>query len=130
MRRYHWSFVVTDKRYLLPLAALVLALGLYFSFHLRDASQIARAGNFVVCIGVWMSMRYALRQGLNRVYDMRDEQPVLPGGQLNANWFNARTFAVGDAILQFWGFGVVVVGSVVWAYGDWILKHICPAAFD
>lgn len=126
----HWSFVVTDKKYMVLLAVLVLLAGLFLSYHLRDATQIARAGNFVVCIGVWMSMRYTLRQGTNRTYDVRDEQPVHPDGQLNANWFNARTFAVGDAILQVWGFALVFAGSVVWAYGDWFLKLVSPGEFN
>jgi hypothetical protein len=126
----HWSFIVTDKKYMVLLAVLVLLAGLFLSYRWRDATQLARAGNFVVCIGVWMSMRFTLRQGLSKTFDARDDQPVLPGGALNANWFNIRAFAQGDAVLQVWGFAVVLVGSAVWAYGDWILKQVSPGAFD
>jgi hypothetical protein len=128
MRR-HWSFVVTDKRYLLPLAALVLALGLYAAYHTRDAMHFARAGNFVVCIGVWMTMRYALREGINKHKDASRSHPTVQG-YLNSGYFNEITFSIGEAWLQIYGFVLVVIGSAVWAYGDWILKHICPAAFD
>jgi hypothetical protein len=59
----HWSFIVCDTRYLYPLAALILAGGVAASYFLKDASQLARAGNFIIGTGVWMTMRYTLREG-------------------------------------------------------------------
>jgi hypothetical protein len=125
----HWSFIVTDKKYLVPVAVVVLLAGLVLSYVRHDAMHFARAGNFVVCIGAWMSMRGTLREGLKRVHDARDSSPVYPDGRLNANWFNARIFAQGDAVLSLWGFAIVFVGSVVWAYGDLLLKWLSPASF-
>jgi hypothetical protein len=128
MRR-PWAFVVTDWRYLYLLAALVLAGGLYAAYHTRDAMHFARAGNFVVCIGVWMTMRYTLREGINKHKDASLSQPTIQG-YFNWRYFNEVTLSIGEAWLQIYGFALVVVGSAAWAYGDWILKHLTPAAFD
>jgi hypothetical protein len=131
MRR-HWSFIVTDTKYLYPLAGIVLALGLFLSFRWHDALQFARAGNFIVSIGVWMTMRSTLRDGINKTKDLLPTYgPTVPGtNQLNVAFFNSITFSIGDAWLQVYGFALVVIGSAVWAYGDAILKWIAPGAFN
>ncbi|RAN69381.1 hypothetical protein B5P43_36360 [Bacillus sp. SRB_336] len=124
----HWSFVVTDKRYLYVVAAVILVAGLVAAFLYQDASLFSRAGNFIIGTGVWMGMRYTLREGINRHKDASDESPVIAGTwQLNAAYFNRITFSIGDAQLQLHGFALVIFGSLVGSFGDLILKALFPA---
>jgi hypothetical protein len=131
----HWSFVVCDKKYLYPLVAVLLAAGLTAAFLLHDPVQFNRVGNFIIGTGVWMSMRYTLREGLERYKNLSDSLPTLPAAghpgvsQLNATFFNRGTFAIGDAQLQVHGFVLVILGSVVGSYGDAILRHLLPGRF-
>jgi len=129
----HWSFVVCDPRYLYPLAGLILAGGVAASYLLKDATQLARAGNFIIGTGVWMTMRYTLREGIQRTKNALDESPTLPGpGPLyavNAAYFNRITFSIGDALLQLHGFVLVIAGSLVSSYGDLLIKAMLPSWF-
>lgn len=126
----HWSFVVTDRRYLYPIAMLLLIAGLVAAFLSKDANDFTRAGNFIIGTGVWMSMRYTLREGINRRKDLSNSSPTVPGtNQINPQFFNQITFSIGDAQLQIHGFILVIVGSVVGSFGDLILKCIFPKYF-
>jgi len=127
----HWSFVVCDKKYLYPAAAFVLLLGLFVSFYFRDPTQLSRVGTFIIGIGVWMSLRYTLREGINRTKNRTDSSPVLPGtNRLNMKFFNQIAFSIGDAQLQIHGFVLVVIGSLLASYGDIALIQLFPGSFD
>src|SRR5260221_5136064 len=97
----HWSFVVCDKKYLYPVAVVLLTCGVLLAFFTRDPVHLNRVGNLIISTGVWMTMRYTLREGINRYRSEADASPVLTGTtQLNAAFFNKVTFAMGDAQLQ------------------------------
>lgn len=122
----HWSFIVTDKRYLYPIAAGILVAGILAAFAFKDASFFSRAGNFIIGTGVWMGFRYTLREGINR--HKKSDSLVIPGtNQLNADHFNSITFSIGDAHLQLHGFALVIIGSFVGSFGDLALKAVFPA---
>ena len=126
----HWSFVVCDKKYLYPFAGVLLGAGLLAALVWKDPVQFNRVGNLIIGTGVWMSMRYTLREGINRYKDAADDSPTVPRtNQLNAEFFNRIGFAIGDAQLQIHGFVLVIVGSVVGSYGDVILRHVFPVRF-
>lgn len=126
----HWSFVVTDKRYLYPLAFIILAVGLAAAFALREPNHFVRAGNFIIGTGVWMSMRHTLREGISRHKNHADSFPTRPGtNEMNSNFFNQAAYSVGDAHLQLHGFALVLVGSAAGSFGDLILRAICPSWF-
>ena len=87
-------------------------------------------GNLVIGTGVWMSMRYTLREGINKYKNMADSSPVVPGtNQLNVDFLNKVGFAIGDANLQLHGFALVVLGSVIGSFGDLILIRLFPGSF-
>ncbi|CAE6714040.1 hypothetical protein [Paraburkholderia haematera] len=126
----HWSFVVTDRRYLYPIAVLLLIAGLVAAFLSKDANNFTRAGNFIIGTGVWMSMRYTLREGINRRKDLSNSSPTFPGtNQVNPQFFNQIAFSIGDAQAQVHGFILVILGSVVGSFGDLILKCSFPGYF-
>lgn len=124
----HWSFIVCDKRILLSLTLIFLLSGLIYAFYFDDPSIFNRFGNFIIAIGVWMSMRYVFRDGLNRNEDARDSSPIYPDPkrtklvQLNTTYFNNITFSIGDAKLSVLGFILVVIGSIIGSFGDTIIN--------
>jgi len=124
----HWSFVVTDKKYLYTLVALLTVVGILAGIKLNDPTCFSRVGNFIIGIGVWMSMRYTLREGINKHKDLSKSSPTLPGNgplsQLNLKFLNEIAFSIGDAKLQLHGFFIVIYGSAVSSFGDIILKWI------
>lgn len=123
----HWSFVVCDKRYLYPLAILLLTAGVAAAIISRNPVHVNRAGNFIVGVGVWMSMRYTLREGITRCKDLSRSSPTVPGTTAaNSEFFNQIAFSIGDARLQVHGFALVVAGSVVGSVGDLILRVVVP----
>ncbi len=128
--RKHWSFVVTDKRVIYPLALALLAGGLLASFVKADPTYFPRVGNFIIGSGVWMSMRYTFREGIKKQRDLADHSPTTPGTRaLNSNFFNNITLSIGDAQLQLHGFALVLLGSTVGSFGDLLLKWLFPSAF-
>lgn len=126
----HWSFVVCDPRILYPTALLLLGGGIAAALICRDPSQFTRVGNFIIGTGVWMSLRFTLREGINKHKNLADTLPTVPGtGQLNSSFFNNITFSIGDARLQLHGFALVIAGSIVGSYGDVILRFLLPQHF-
>src|SRR3972149_9915879 len=97
----HWSFVVTDKKYLYPIVALLSVIGVVIGSKFDDPTYFSRVGNFIIGIGVWMSMRYTLREGINKHKDLSKTSPTPLGSghlsQLNAEFFNELAFSIGDA---------------------------------
>lgn len=128
--RRHWSFVVCDRKYLYPLALALVFAGIVAAFHFKDPTQINRVGSFMIGVGVWMSMRYTLREGINRHKNSSKNSPNIPGtNQLNIEYLNEIAFAIGDAQLQVHGFILVIFGSLVSSYGDVILTSLFSRSF-
>jgi len=126
----HWSFVVCDKKYVYPVAVMLLACGLWAAVGLKQPQHFNRAGNFIMAVGVWISMRHAFREGINRHKDHADTSPVIPGtNQLNPAFFNQIAFSIGDAQLQLHGFALVIIGSMVGSLGDVALRFGLPRLF-
>ncbi len=119
----HWSFIVCDPLYLYPITSILLLVGFLFANIMNDPEQLLRIGNFIIGVGVWMSMRSTLRNGLKKETNYNDNFPVIPNkGYLNSTWFNERTFEYGDAKLQIHGFVITIIGSIFASYGDYIFS--------
>jgi hypothetical protein len=124
----HWSFIVTDKKYLYPIVISLISLGFILALFLNDPTQFSRIGNFIIGIGVWISMRYTLREGINRSKNLLDNSPTIPSKgyfqQVNPEFFNKIAYQIGDAHLQIHGFILVILGSIIGSYGDLIIHFI------
>lgn len=116
-----WAFVLTDPKCVYPAVLLVLGIGLLLALHLRDASQFNRVGSFIIIAGVWMSMRYTLRVGLHR--------SLLSEPRLAVQIFNEIRNSRTDAWLGVHGLILMVIGSMVGSYGDFVLKSLFPCTF-
>lgn len=118
MRR-HWSFVVCDPKYLYPAAGALLLVGAVWAVAVGNLAHFNRVGNFIIGIGVWMSLRYTLREGIERYKDGRGSQATIPGtNAVDSEFFNQIAYSIGDARLQLHGFALVVLGSIVGSFGD------------
>ena len=120
----HWSFVVTDKKYIYPLILLLSFAGIAAAIILKNPTYFSRTGNFIIAIGVWISMRYTLREGINKYKDLARSTPVFHGGKLNSDFFNDIAFSIGDAKLQIHGLCIVIYGSAVGSLGDLLLEAL------
>ncbi len=90
-----------------------------------EPTYFSRVGNFVIGVGVWMSMRYALREGINKHKDLVKSSPTIPRtNALNSDFFNEIAFSIGDARLQLHGFFVVIYGSLVSSFGDLVINYV------
>jgi len=114
-----WPFVVTDPRYLYPIALAILLAGIVAAYRLNDPSFVSRTGNFIIGVGVWMSLRFTLREGIKRDKSRppvpRSQGPLQP---VDPYPINQAIFSIGDAELQVRGFALVLVGSLVGSFGD------------
>lgn len=122
----HWSFVVTDKKYIYPFVILLTLAGFLAAIVYKNPEHFSRVGNLIVAVGVWISMRYTLREGINKYKNHAKSIPVLPDGQVNSSFFNEIAFSIGDARLQLHGLYITIYGSIVGSFGDLLIeKLIC-----
>lgn len=117
--RRPWPFIATDPRYIYPLALFILVAGCVAAYYFNDPSFVSRSGNFIIGAGVWMSLRYTLREGVNRV----KSRPLVPRSsgpmkEIDSHLINQSILAIGDADLQVRGFVLVMLGSLVGSFGD------------
>ena len=125
-----WAFVVTSPKYLYPLIIFIFLAGIVVSFLTKDPTHLNRVGNFIIGTGVWMSMRYTLREGINRhKTGLAESQTIRGTNQLNPHYFNEIGFSIGDSILQIHGFCLVIFGSLSGSYGDLILRALFSNVF-
>lgn len=68
-------------------------------------------------------MRGTFREGLKKSHNFNDDKPTI-GRQLNSVYFNNRVFRRGDAVLQVYGFIIVMLGSIMSGYGDMIYEYL------
>ena len=129
-----FAFIVTDPRYLYPVAVLIVCFGVAMALWTRDSTHVSRAGNFIIGTGVWMGLSYTFREGLNRKRDALDASPTLPGTgsavSLNPAYFTNIAYRLRDAQLQVHGFALVITGSLVGSYGDLAIKCLLPGRFN
>ena len=71
-----------------------------------------------------MSMRYTLREGINRHKDHSKSSPTVGrSNQFNIEYMYEQLNLIEDARLQVHGFIIVLYGSFVSAFGDLAIKY-------
>lgn len=129
----HWSFFVTEKKIIYPLVLFISVAGTGLAVIYSDPTFFSRMGNLIIVIGLWISMRFTLREGINKYKNCLDDSPTLPGNgplrQINAEYFNKIGFLIGDANLQLHGLYITIYGAMVGSWGDLLLKTIFSSCF-
>lgn len=101
-----------DPKYLYPFALLLLTLGVIAALVWRDPVHLNRARHFIIGTGVWMSLRYTLREGITIHKDAADSSPVFPGtNQVNPAYFSELAFEIGEARLPDHSCSTIAGGS-------------------
>jgi len=110
-------YLKTEWRLHLLLAGLIIAVSILISFCLSDPGIISRAGSLAVIIAAFMMYRSHFRGTQNefmRITGRADRRAF-------EQWhpFKSREDAKREDESAFrWGFGLVVVGTFIWGYGD------------
>lgn len=119
---------MTDPKYLYPFVGLISLSGIISAITFNDPLLFQRMGNLIIGVGVWMSMRFTLREGINKHKDISNQSPTLSGNgplrQLNATFLNNISYSIGDAKLQLHGFYIVLYGSIIGSWGDVLFKNV------
>jgi hypothetical protein len=124
---YYWRrfrrWLLIEWRLHLVLAALSFLGGAAFAWAADDAGQFARAGSIMSLMGALMTFRRFLRGA-------EDEYQALTGAANQpAAGFLPPMEAMMDAPAQDrrayrWGIRFAVVGTLIWGYGDLLLKAV------
>lgn len=112
-------WLMTTTGFLLVLAAGILGVSFFISYLTGQWHWFQRSGALLVSIGAILSTRRLLRVGLTGMlsgssyFDMARRLEMITG---NAQDLETRR----DLLSSYWGFGIVGLGTIIWAYGDLI----------
>ena len=98
--------------------ALAVLVSLWLSFH-RHPSAFPRSGAVMTLTGLIMTMRSIYRKAGYDSYNTETERP--PFGEWHS--FTSRDAALQeDAKALAWGVASIVTGTLIWAYGDVLIR--------
>jgi hypothetical protein len=113
------KLLLSTTGFLLVLAASILGISIFASAYTGQWHWFQRSGALVVSIGAILSTRRLLRIGLGGLLEGRSYFDV--ASNLQARPDDNRDMEVGrDVTAAYWGFMVVGLGTIVWAFGDLI----------
>ncbi len=111
--------IITSHWFSLLWTAVVMFTSIFVSFYTQDAMHVARAGALVTLAGIFMTTRRLL-------VNSAEKQPII-GKQLTENELSKeRTSDEEEEHLKAekCGFWFLIIGTVIWAYGDLVLGTI------
>ena len=110
---------MTTTSFLLILGACIVGASFFTSFYTGQWHWFQRSGALLVSIGAILSTRRMLRLGLDEL--MLGSSYFETVASVERNKGDAKDLETKrDIISAYWGFGVVGIGTLVWAYGDLI----------
>jgi len=124
--RQSWRYLLTEWRFQLAVSALVLLTCLFWAWRTNRAELFSRAGAILALAGTLMTFRFYLR-GAHNSY-LRDtgiaDQPAfrhIPHHEAKMKAPKEDYKAICCGII------CIVLGTIVWAYGDVMIRrlHIC-----
>lgn len=113
------KWLLTTTSFLLFLAAGLAGAFFLISIYTGQWHWYQRSGALLVGIGAILSTRKLLRVGLNGImsgsskFEMAASIELQTGGRLDVETKR-------DLISAYWGFWIVGVGTITWAFGDLI----------
>ena len=110
---------MTTISFQLVVGSIILAVSLLASFHTGQWHWFQRSGALLVSIGAILSTRRLLRGGLDGLIQGRSASEVIAAiERIRESTEDAETRR--DLLSAYWGFAVVGLGTITWAYGDLI----------
>ena len=111
--------LLSRTSFLIVFAVVILGTSIYASAYTGQWHWFQRSGALVVSIGAILSTRRLLRIGLDGLLGGRSYFDVASNIQTNPG--DKRDVESGrDLIAAYWGFMIVGLGTIVWAFGDLI----------
>lgn len=119
--------LLTHKRVNVSLALSIFAISAFYSISVCSWEHVSRCGSLITVMGILIMERRSLRLGPDIVFhfnrsSLDNEKPPLTHEQEDDEIVNVNT-DVGSA---YWGFSFVLMGTVIWGYGDVIAQRIIP----
>jgi len=111
------KLLLSTTGFLLVLAATIIGISIFASAYTGQWHWFQRSGALVVSVGAILSTRRLLRVGLDGLLEGRSYFDVT--SNLQARPGDNRDLEFGrDVIAAYWGFMIVGIGTIVWAFGD------------
>ena len=113
------KLLFSKTSFLLVLAATIFGTSIFASAYTGQWHWFQRSGALVASIGAILSTRRLLRIGLDGLlggrsyFDVASNIQANPGDKIDME--SGR-----DLIAAYWGFMIVGLGTIVWAFGDLI----------
>ena len=115
--------IVTSHWFSLLWTALVMFASILISIYSHDAMHVARAGALVTLAGIFMTTRRILVSSAEKqpIIGKQDPPDTLEK-ELNAQITSAEEEEHLKA--EKCGFWFLIIGTIIWAYGDLVLSFI------
>jgi len=124
MRRFCYScrrWLYTSWRFHVFIGAACVVASLFWAWHANKAEYFNRSGSIMVLVGGFMTFRHYLRGADNPF--LRDTGFANQSAFGIANPMEAKMKARReDSAATGWGIGYLIVGTIIWGYGDLLLK--------
>lgn len=119
--------VLTNTKLIILSVSLFSAFSLAFSVFANDVEWFQASGAVVTIGGVILAARKIIRLGIEEF--MRDEQTI-DGGHIEPTpeEIEAQKQFNKDINSYNWGITLLIVGTLVWAYGGIVLRLCCIKA--
>lgn len=119
--------LLTHKRINIWVALLIFVVSVLYCASECSWDYISRCGSLITVMGVLMMERRNLRLGPDMAYHMNraaldNEKPPLTQEQEKQEVINIHA----DISSAYWGFTLILLGTITWGYGDVIAQNILP----
>jgi len=104
---------------------MLLCLALLLSWYSKSWEHVSRVGGIITIIGLLQTVRRLGRLG--PVGATKPKPPmVINNNEFNMEHVYASMEETTDNYAQILGIYVVVLGTILWSYGDFILERLLP----
>jgi len=113
------KWLMTTISFLLIAGVIIIGVSFFAGYYTDQWHWFQRSGALLVSIGAILSTRRMLRSGLDGLMHGSSASEVLAAIE-KIRGYTEDSETKRDLISAYWGFTVVGLGTVVWAYGDLI----------
>lgn len=110
-------WLMTTISFLLAAGIFILSASFFASYYTDQWHWFQRSGALLVSIGAILSTRRLLRSGLDGLMHGRSASEVVATIE-KIRGYTEDLETKRDLVSAYWGFAIVGLGTIVWAYGD------------
>jgi hypothetical protein len=113
--------VITNVYLISVLAIAVGGMSLYFDFYLKVPHWFQRSGSIITILGAILSARKLISKGIK---ESIESEYVCSGGDSETDFSEIAAEAKKNVQSAYIGIFFIIIGTVIWGYGDIISKLI------